>query len=161
MFCPHCGIETTNEVNYCKRCGGGLNPLAASGGEELRPAVSAAAAWAVGTTTFFTVVGGLIVLFAAIAAMSRNRDFLAPLVWMALFGALTILGSVALLMNLWMRLLGPPRAGRGSLPRPQSIAGGGPLGEAGATGLPPPTFASVTEHTTRTFQPADKNRAEG
>src|SRR5262245_66603679 len=28
MFCPSCGLESTQKTNYCKRCGGNMNPAA-------------------------------------------------------------------------------------------------------------------------------------
>jgi hypothetical protein len=30
MFCPSCGFEYTQKTNYCKRCGGDLNPAGAT-----------------------------------------------------------------------------------------------------------------------------------
>lgn len=30
MFCPSCGFEYTQKNNYCKRCGGDLNPAGAT-----------------------------------------------------------------------------------------------------------------------------------
>ncbi|HEX8355529.1 MAG TPA: hypothetical protein VF611_21665, partial [Pyrinomonadaceae bacterium] len=64
MFCPYCGTESTQGLNYCKRCGGNLAPLAQGGAQETRPAVVApGAAWAAGLTTAALVVMGLALIF--------------------------------------------------------------------------------------------------
>ena len=154
MFCQHCGVEVTHDLNYCKRCGGGLNP------QELAPraSVSPFTVWGIGTTTVFLVVGGLAVLFAFIFGLARRGDLPAPAITMlAVLGTLTILGSTALMMRLWRFLLAGPHAQTparpAQLPRPSA-----------ASELPPPRaralpeafdpVPSVTEHTTRTFDPA-------
>ena len=40
MFCPFCGTESTQGLNYCNRCGGNLGALLQGGAREERPAVS-------------------------------------------------------------------------------------------------------------------------
>ncbi len=102
MFCPHCGAEATSELNYCKRCGGNINPPA----QESRPAISAGVALAIGATTFLIVICGLIGMLAALIEMARGRDFLGAIVAIAIAGGFTILGSVFMLMRLWQRVLG-------------------------------------------------------
>ena len=66
MYCPHCGTESTQGLNYCKRCGGSLNVLAPGAAQESQPAVSTGKVWAVGTTTLLLIVLGLGVMFAAL-----------------------------------------------------------------------------------------------
>ena len=51
MFCPHCGTETPQGLNFCNRCGGGLTAMTASPSVETRPAISTGTAWAVGVTS--------------------------------------------------------------------------------------------------------------
>ena len=161
MYCQHCGAETPPDLKYCKRCGGNLNP---SGATELaaRPGVSPASVWGVGATTFLLVVGGLVVLFGFLYGMAQRGLHPPAIMTLALFGALTILGSVALLVRLWRILLtgghmqaSAPRAA--AIPRP-----------AASYELPPQRVSaitegfghvpSVTEHTTRTFEPAYKEK---
>ena len=152
MYCPNCGAEATPGLNYCKRCGGSLTQLSIA--QEIRPAVSAASVWAVGVTTLFLVVGGLAVLFGLLTDMVHSGLIPHVIVWLAALGALTILGSVALLMRFWMRLL--------SLRSPQSVGGQTQLKNFAAvselgparTGPFPDPLGSVTEHTTRTFEPS-------
>ncbi|MGB8508191.1 MAG: hypothetical protein WCD76_07295, partial [Pyrinomonadaceae bacterium] len=153
MFCPHCGAESTSELNYCKRCGGNLYALAPGQQAETRPAVSAGVAWAIGGTTLFLVLCGLIGMLAALTDMARGRDFLTPIVFIAVAGGATILGSVALLMRFWTNLL----IGAQKTNKPATFAKPSKtndLGPARVSALPEPIPSSVTEHTTRTFDPA-------
>ena len=152
MFCQHCGVEVTHDLNYCTRCGGSLGP------QELapRPHVSALSVWGIGMTTLFLVVGGMAVLFGFIFGLSRESRLPAPaLTFLALFGVVMILGSVGMLTRLWRLLLtganaqqAPPRPAQ--LPRPSAT---NELPPARASFLPEAfgPAPSVTEHTTRTF----------
>ena len=153
MFCPHCGSETAAELKYCKRCGG-PNPWALAQTQEGRPATTPGMVWAAGFSTAFVVVAGLAVVAAAIFEMSRSNVGPVALTWIAFFFALTLFGSVALLLRFWSYLLGavPPRAAAHLPPaaRPADTSELGPQQQPGA--LPEPRFASVTEHTTRTFE---------
>lgn len=153
MFCPHCGSETAAELKYCKRCGG-PNPLALAQAQEGRPVISPGMVWAAGCSTAFVVVAGLGVVAASVVEMSRAGVGPVAVIWIALFLALTLFGSVALMLRFWSYLLGavrPPAAAQ--LPpasRPADTSDLGPQQQQGA--LPEPRFASVTEHTTRTFE---------
>jgi hypothetical protein len=159
MYCPHCGAETAQGLNYCNRCGGNLNPLAttnhlAAGGQhETRPAVSAGMAWAVGVTMLLVVGIGLAAVFGTISDLAH---FITPgaIVALAFIGSVTILGSVFLLTRFWMRLLLAPASKRESAPqlpaRSPSTAELGPARPGPA--LPDARFTSVTEHTTRTLK---------
>jgi hypothetical protein len=157
MYCPHCGTETTQGLNYCNRCGGNLNLLAANnsaavGPQETRPALSAGMAWAVGVTMLLVVCVGLAAVFGSISELAH---FIAPdaIVAIAICGSATVLGSVFLLTRFWMRLLltGAPK--KESAPRlnarPASTA---ELGHARQSMLPDAHFTTVTEHTTRTLK---------
>jgi uncharacterized membrane protein len=147
MFCPHCGTESSQELNYCKRCGGNLSAPAP------RPEGRAGVAWAVGLSTLGVVVVGLVALFAALDKLSERN--LPPDVFKLLivFVSLTIVFSVALLTRFWSHLLrgawqrpdpAPPR-----LARPTHT---NELGAAQFTPLADARPASVTEQTTRTLE---------
>ncbi len=155
MYCQFCGAEASQELNYCKRCGGSLNPLATAGTRELaaRPAASPLSILAIGLTTLILVVGGLIVLFGFVAEMARNGFPPPVLVTLAILGATTILGSVWLLTRLWKFALGGES--KSSAAEPPAL----PVRRL-ANELPPHRIdhlsepaapTSVTEHTTRTF----------
>jgi hypothetical protein len=165
MYCQHCGAEATQDLNYCKRCGGNLNLLPSVAGQQMtRPGVSMLTVAAIGLTTFGMVVGGLLVLFGMLYNISSHPDGVRgdALIWLGGFGALTILGSVALLMRLWMMLLAnkAPQETTGSLPfqliQRASTKG---LGAPRISALPGAMPASVTEHTTRTFEPSYREKS--
>jgi hypothetical protein len=161
MFCPYCGTESTQGLNYCNRCGGNLSTPAQSGAPQAGHNLSVGTSLAVGVPMLLLVVIGLGVLFGML------RDFLhgglppEAIVIIMMCGVLTILGSVFMMTRFWMRLLTGSRAGIVGTPR----LGGRPshtneLGPARPGALPgtlsdaPP--ASVTEHTTRTLEHAKK-----
>ena len=151
MYCPHCGNESSGELNYCKRCGGSLNPPALNSPQETRPVILPGTAWAMGVTMFLLVVFGLVAVFAAMDTLAERGVIPPVLVLTVIFGALTVLGGAAMLTFLWTHVLGSPRAASSAPAQ---------LGRPSATNELPParvgTFAdshipSVTEHTTRTF----------
>jgi hypothetical protein len=70
MFCPYCGTETTQGLNYCNRCGGNLAPLTQA--QESRTIVAGGAAWAAGLTTSAVVIIGLGILFPITAELTAR-----------------------------------------------------------------------------------------
>jgi hypothetical protein len=157
MYCQFCGAEAAQELNYCKRCGGSLNPLASAGAQEIsvRPAVSPLSVWGIGITTLVLVIGGLIVLFGFMMEMARNGFPPPALAWLAILGALTILGSVALLTRLWKFVLGGSSTQSAAAPRSlplRQLTNELPPHRIEHLPNTPATPASVTEHTTRTFE---------
>jgi hypothetical protein len=158
MFCPHCGAESSPELNYCNRCGGGLSTPARNSAPEPAPtAVSHRIAWAVGTSTLLLVILGLGVLLAAVSELSRGPFHSGDLVWIVLFGMLTIFGSVALLMRFWTRLLGVTTEQKRHILASRRQAKANELGVPTFDGaLPAPPARSVTEHTTRTLEHSRK-----
>jgi hypothetical protein len=155
MFCQFCGTEATHELNYCKRCGGNLNPPTGISVQDARPPVSPWVAGAIGLTTLATVLGGLAIILVGLHELARAGLPPELLGWLAMFGAATLFGSLALFIWLWARVLGVGgvRASRApkDTPRLKKASFTGELSGAKAMSLPDPVPASVTEHTTRTF----------
>jgi len=149
MYCPHCGNESSGELNYCKRCGGNLNPLTLNATQETRPAaVPTRTAWAMGLTMLFLIVFGLVAVFSAVDKLA-DRVIPPVLVLTVIFGALTVLGGATLLAFLWTRVIGSQRAAAPTqLGRPTNTS---ELPPSRLGALPDAHFPSVTEHTTRTF----------
>jgi hypothetical protein len=155
MYCPHCGTESTQGLNYCNRCGGNLGALATNAAQESRPAISTGTAWAVGLTTAALVLIGLGILLGTLTDLAHvlPSDAIA---FIMVCGSLTVLASAALLMRFWMRLLvGRKQSGLASLIAARRAAKG-ELGPARMSALPDPPFSSVTEHTTRTLEHVKK-----
>ena len=160
MFCPYCGTESTQGLNYCKRCGGNLAPLAQGSAQETRPAVvSPGAAWAAGLSTAGVIVIGLGMIFPITTELAARGIGAVAVVWIALFVAFTVLSCTALLLRFWSLLLGVGGAGRTAnkpaLPDPKSTDTR-ELGAQRFDALNPASVPSVTEQTTRTLEHAQK-----
>ena len=163
MHCPNCGAESTQGLNYCKRCGSNLGmtyPVNASG--EIRPRArgSAGAAWAMALATIAVTLGGLGIVFSAAFDLVRpvyggttavpGAALIAGL--MVGFGSATVFGIVGLLVRLFSRLLSLPQESHDSSHLRKQPA----MVEHKPVQIPPPpsVIPSVTEQTTRNFDPA-------
>jgi hypothetical protein len=156
MFCPYCGTESTQGLNYCKRCGSNLGALSQAGAQAERPAVSNGAAWAAGLSTTVLVVIGLGMIFPTTSELAARGVHPTALVFIALSIALAVVGCAALLLRFWSLLLGVGRpAARPSL-TPPAVAPTGELGASRFDALNPQPVSSVTEQTTRTLEHAQK-----
>ena len=153
MYCPNCGTESTQGLNYCNRCGNSLS-APAQDAEKVRPAVSASTAWAVGLTMGLPFLIGLGILFGSLTDLAQklSADVVA---FIMVCGSFTILGSVLMLTRFWMRLLtGPKRSTLASLIAARRAATGelGPARVGALHDAPIAPISSVTEHTTRTLR---------
>jgi hypothetical protein len=153
MFCPHCGAETTQGLNYCNRCGGGLTTMAVSPSMEAHPAISTGTAWAVGATTLLPTVVGLGILlgvFQDLAHSGYPPDVIKTVMG---FSLLTLLGSVAVVAWLWSHLLGSSRRRAAQAPQlPFRQNAPQELNTGRISALPDAPAHSVIEHTTRTLE---------
>ena len=164
MHCPVCGAESTQGLNYCKRCGSNLGaptyPIKRSGEERPRIRGVAGAAWAMALASVAVTLGGLGIVFSHAFDLVRplyagttavsGADKIAGL--MIAFGSLTVFGTVFLLMRVFSKLLGLTQDSRDvpQFKQPPVIA------EPRQVQLPgtPSAIPSVTEGTTRNFDPA-------
>lgn len=157
MYCPHCGSESATGLKFCKLCGGNLaatNPL----DEKRSPSDSEAwQVWAVALATVAVCLGGLGIVFSTALKIMRppiiggtvgEPTLVASL--MIAFGTTTVFAISAMLIRLFTRLLTRDDE-KGHVSRSRARQSGNyshaQLGE------PPPGIASVTEHTTRNFDP--------
>lgn len=159
MFCPYCGTETTQGLNYCNRCGGNLAPLAQAPAQETRTIVAPGAAWAAGLTTTTVIVIGLGIIFPITSELAIRGVPPIAFVAIALFIALAVVGCAAMLLRFWSLLLGVGVA-RGTSPaaalaqhKTQDTRG---LDAPHFDSLNPAPVPSVTEQTTRTLEHAKK-----
>ena len=160
MFCPYCASESTPGLNYCKRCGGNLAPLAQQ--QETRPAVVApGATWAAGLSTTAVIVIGLGMIFPMTGELTLRGMPPTAVVAIALFVALAVVGCAAMLLRFWSLGLGggagaaARAADKPALPDPKSIDTR-QLGDQRFDALNPASIPSVTEQTTRTLEHADR-----
>lgn len=151
MYCPSCGVECKQGLKYCKHCGANLNAPASS--EEPRSNFSKVAemVWAIAGVCIVGIIG-LLVTVTKMAQMNFEPRFLLGIV---AFISTMIFGIVGLMIWLLLRLSGVPHTGREkSDDRAQK--------EPVPLRLPESPFAvsSVTEHTTRNFEP-ERTRESG
>lgn len=155
MFCPHCGTETPQGLNFCNRCGGGLTAMSVSPPAETRPAISTGTAWAVGVTTLMPAIIGLGILlgvFGDLAHSGYPPDVIKTVMG---FSLLTLLGSVIVVAWLWSHLLGSARRRGAQQQAPQlpfRPAAPQELNTGRMNALPDAPVHSVVEHTTRTLE---------
>jgi hypothetical protein len=146
MYCPVCGGQSTSGLNYCKRCGASLSPVT-NETEAARPISKPfALLWPVALVS----IVGLIAFFVSLVHLSHGGVDPRPLIAITAFAGATVLGVVGLLIWLLMQLSGIHR-------RPWQVekdarpTGGSPQPQLQA---PPISVPSVTENTTRNFDPA-------
>jgi hypothetical protein len=157
MYCPNCGAESTFGLNYCKHCGGNLT----EGGQSSAPLTSrnVLAALILAASTVAIVLGGLAIVFTFALSLigpqppgysAPVHDAVVVAGMMVLFGSAAIVFSTLMLIKLFSRAMGfgavsdKPARTATPLISPQRVA---------QIPTPPLSMQSVTEHTTRNFEP--------
>lgn len=157
MYCPNCGAESTFGLNYCKHCGGNLAETAAPTAPP--PSKNVLAALILAFAAAGIVLGGLGIVFTnALALVASQPPGYSPPTndagmiagMMVIFGCSVIVLVSLMLIKLFARVMGfasatdrPSRHAKSFVPEqrlPQIPA-------------PPIVVSSVTEHTTRNFEP--------
>lgn len=156
MYCPNCGAESTFGLNYCKHCGGNLSEMPQPGSAGSRNIL---AALILALATLGIVLGGLGIVFTNALALvaSQPPGFSQPGNGatrlggvMIVFGCTGIVLVALMLIRLFSRMMGfGPEVGKQkktakAFARQQQV----PQMQA-----PPIVVSSVTEHTTRNFEP--------
>src|ERR1041384_2225148 len=94
MYCPVCGAESTQGLNYCKRCGAGLNA-------STPPIEQKASGKAMGAMLFLVslvAIAGFIAVFATVDSLGEHGFDTRALVGIMAFGGATIVGVVGMLV---------------------------------------------------------------
>jgi hypothetical protein len=160
MFCPSCGAEYAIELNYCNRCGANLN-LAANAATEAVQVNVTKPVLILGVIMLFLTLGGFAGVISGaieVAKSAGGGDLSMAIVF---FGLATILIVDIFLARLLSKLVNASLASNRSAPRKSIQPNTQPQLE-----LPrplPPRFepvASVTDHTTRFFDPSYRSPAE-
>ena len=162
MYCPNCAAEHSYGLRYCKQCGMNLmdNSQPAKPAPPAAPKVTAAA-WVLALATVAITLGGLGIVFTQafdLMRMSssevRTGEPTPVAIVMLVLGSLTVFGVVAMLMRLFTHLLVPRLHGQAAKDDKASSAAP-PLTRLPAS---PSAVGSVTEHTTRNFEPGVYDR---
>jgi hypothetical protein len=147
MYCQLCGNESTEGLNFCKRCGTSFTQPAGANPPKKFPLLL--------TGIFLLIIGQIVTIALAIpmiavsdlTAKGMGVDALIPLF---VLSPVAGVGAAALLIWLLLRLIKIYYQAPGAQPfverRSMQIS------------APPESLTSVTEHTTRNFDPALKDR---
>jgi hypothetical protein len=145
MYCPVCGVETTKGLKYCKQCGANLAPRSSSVRlDKITGMFWAVAVFAIGALAL--LIGGAL----GVTALGQGGSDLAAVVVIGFMVVLIISGlliwqlsRVISMAHLSERadLQGDTNVIRERKTAPQLDA-------------PPRAVPSVTEHTTREFEPS-------
>lgn len=148
MYCSSCGVAVAQGLSYCNHCGAKLGGAAGERAvkpSEVKPELLVSAM--VGGFVF-----GLVAIAVLVGVLKAVAGFDLPfLLAVTMLSFLLMLLIEGVLIGLLLRGRRAAR-GAGDAGRPTEQATKG-LGEAQARVLPEPV-PSVTEHTTRTLEPA-------
>src|SRR5438128_233488 len=153
MFCPHCGVESSPGLRYCKHCGGNLSQAT----ETLPPPAKFPMALTITflvLIAFISMVGLMGPLIMASDMSMRGRppgEFLPVMI----LGPLVALSIDALLVWLLLRLVKIYHHS-GTTPQAQPRAATAIEFPPPQLNAPPASVGSVTEHTTRNFDEYEK-----
>jgi hypothetical protein len=158
MYCPSCGSEISVELKYCNRCGANLTMVPASyPAPERKPTKLGLPAVVLG----LTITCGLGIIFDGAKDLTAMHLPAAAMTFMVIFGLATLFGCTALILHFWMKVFSMNRESYQPQNQPRLPA------QMPAPMLPQQQFPprlepmpSVTEHTTRTFSPAYRERSD-
>ena len=157
MYCPSCGSEISVELKYCNRCGANLSGIPTS---YPVPVVKPVRLTLPAIVLGLTVTGGIGIILSAATELAQRQLHPAALTWMVIFSMATLFGCTALILRFWLKVLSLNRESYELKNQNQARP---PMQ------IPPPRqqfpprlepMPSVTEHTTRTFSPADREGSD-
>ena len=148
MYCPECGDNSIQGLNFCKQCGSSLSSLESKNDVEPR---SRSFVWALALIAALIGFGGLAMIFAMGFVLAQNpsvdKNFPIALV---VVGSLSFVMIFGLLLTMVLRLAGASLGTGGKRKSTSKLRRDEPPPQIEA---PPVSLRSVTEHTTRTFEP--------
>ncbi|MEW6211212.1 MAG: hypothetical protein AB1631_22795 [Acidobacteriota bacterium] len=151
MYCPVCGVQSTQGLNFCKRCGANLaaptDPPDDSPESPVKTIRVAGVFWAIaafGMGSIFSLMGAVI----ALAALGADEKAIAATAFFGSAGIAVIVGLFLRYASQYMKL-----TQKAEPARRKAIDKSPPLQIDS-----PPRAASVTEHTTRNFDPIPAER---
>jgi hypothetical protein len=156
MYCPSCGNEITVELKYCNRCGANLSLTPISYPEPTGPPVKLTfPALVLG----LTITGGLGIIFGGASELAQRGVNPVALTWIVIFSMATLFGCTALTLRFWLKMY---TLNRETYQPPNNVRQKIQMNAPKQQQLPPrlEPAPSVTEHTTRTFSPAYRERSD-
>ena len=153
MYCSSCGAESTPGLNYCNRCGAGLNTQTLATREQGYSGSLTKPILILGGSVMFMSLCGFAILTEAATKMAQNGFSQDPVMLMLMMGMVTILVVDILLIRQLSRFVSAAlQPGTGNSPR-QAKEMAPPKQTNRQLGARPEPIPSVTENTTRTFEP--------
>jgi len=147
MYCPTCGIDSVEGLKYCKRCGANFTSAFSDSTSKKFPRAL--------TISFFIIIGSVFLAGLALP-LAASHDLMSSgfstnqLMYIFLGDICVMLAVVVLLTWLFLRMikLHQQTSGSASSPKPSTSDFAPPQIAA-----PPQSIGSVTENTTRSFEP--------
>ena len=156
MFCPSCGAEYAIGLNYCNRCGANLSTSLAEA--ELGPVSITKPIIVIGLILLTITLGGFAAVIEGATRLGEVFHQNDPVIATIFMGMITIMVADVMLLIQLSRLFNAAlrRPALKKLPKQE------PAKQIAAPVAPVayPPMASVTDHTTRTLQPAYREPVE-
>jgi hypothetical protein len=159
MYCPVCGADNPQRVKFCKRCGSSMSLQVTKSRSEITPGKLTGMFWAIA----ILALGGLGVIFGCMVPLLALGFDHAPLTAMAFLGFATVFGIAGLLIRQLSRLVSIVQANAFEISAPANPTeyaqppNTTEYAQPQITGQPR-AVPSVTEHTTRNFDPVYKEQ---
>lgn len=152
MYCQSCGAEATLEVSYCKRCG---NALSTQSIMPVNVVSLTGPSWAMAVM----IIAMIATIFGAVVNLADRGVSAVALTWMVIAGLGTVIALVAMIFRQLSHIFmsNQQRVQPASLKRQQVT---NELSQARQGMLPAEPVQSVTEGTTRFFEPAYREPLE-
>jgi hypothetical protein len=159
MYCPTCGNEISVELKYCNRCGANLTVVTPS---YPAPVVKPMRLGLPTIVLGFMVTCSIGIILEQAKNLAEMHLHPAAIGWIVIFSMATLFGCTALVLRFWLKVFSMNRESYQMQNQPRV-----PAQMPAPMSLPQQQFPprlepmpSVTEHTTRTFSPAYKERSD-
>lgn len=153
MSCPNCGAESTYGLNYCKQCGSNLLQPAVSSDQRMNPAKVTGMFWAIAVFG----LASLAILFGTAIPMVVVSSDHKMVMGIIVCGATVIMAIAALLIRQLSRMITILQNSQ-EAPHRSPVRVSAP--EVPQLTAQPRAISSVTEHTTRNFEPVNYKEPE-
>lgn len=151
MYCSSCGVAVAQSLTYCKHCGAKLGGAKGASGNRPAELFPESLIWAI-VSVFVVGVGCVIGLIAVMKNYGLNEGLINAFA-ATIFLMMIVIESIFI----WLLLSRNRHAKEVSDTEPQEEKATRELDAAQERLLPEP-LQSVTEHTTRTFEPVYSER---
>ena len=155
MYCSTCGASVAQSLTYCNRCGAKLTSTTHAL-ENYRSRASSEVGGYLAIATGFTAIGGFFLVFMLVRELLKYNVDTGAIFVMTLVALATVLTISALMIRLLARSFegGSPARERKDVARSPEITGR----STAQIEAPREPLSSVTEHTTRHFDPVLRDR---